>query len=132
MSFLLLGGAAADTLEGRTGTDFQTGGSGADRFKVDSAGESAAGSGRDVVLDMTGIDRIDLSAIDPSPLGGDQAFAWLGQSTNAGPLASGSLRALDLGSTVIVQANTDGDAAIDLEVELRNFATTLVRDDFLL
>jgi Ca2+-binding RTX toxin-like protein len=127
-----LGGAGADTLEGRTGKDYLTGGGDADRFKVDGAGESVAGGGRDVVLDMTGIDRIDLSAIDPGAAGGDQAFAWLGQSANAGPLASGSLRALDLGSTVIVQANSDADAAIDLEVELRNFTATLVRDDFLL
>ena len=91
-----------------------------------------AGSGRDVILDMTAIDRIDLSAIDPSSLGGDQRFSWLGQSANAGSLASGSVRALDQGSTVIVQANTDADPAIDLEIELRTFTTTLVRDDFLL
>ena len=111
---------------------FLTGGVGADRFKFDSASESAAGSGRDVILDMTGIDRIDLSAIDPSSLSGNQALLWSGQSTNAGPLASGFVRAVDHGSTVIVQANTDADSAIDLEIELRNFTTTLVRDDFLL
>ena len=91
----LLGRAGADTLEGRTGTDFQTGGTGPDRFKFDSTSESVAGSGRDVILDMTAIDRIDLSAIDPSPLSGDQRLLWLGQSANAGPLASGCVRALD-------------------------------------
>ena len=95
-----------------------------------SVADSPAGSGRDVILDMTGIDLIDLSAIDPSPNSGDQAFVWLGQSANAGPLPSGSVRALDLGSTVFVQANSDADAAVDLELELRNFSGTLARDDF--
>ena len=128
----LRGGAGADTLEGREGKDTMTGGAGADRFKLDTAADSPAGSGRDVVLDMTGADLIDLSGIDPSPSGGDQAFVWRGQSTNAGPLASGSLRALDLGSTVLVQGNSDGDAAVDVEIELRDFAGTLARDDFLL
>ena len=42
------------------------------------------------------------------------------------------MRALDQGSTVIVQVNTDVDLAIDVEIELRTFTTTLVRDDFLL
>jgi hypothetical protein len=110
-------------LEGRAGKDHLTGGSDADWFKFDSASESLAGSGRDVILDMAGI---DLSALDPSALGGDQALVWLGQSADAGPLASGSVRALDLGSTVIVQANTDADLAIDLAIELRSFVTTLV------
>ena len=128
----LLGGSGADTLEGRDGKDFLTGGSGADRFKILSASESLAGSGQDVILDMTGSDRIDLSAIDPGPLSGDQALIWLGQSTSSGALARGCVRAVDLGSTVIVQANIDGDAAVDMAIELRNFTGRLAADDFVL
>ena len=127
-----MGGAGADTLEGREGKDTVTGGAGADRFKLEVAGDSPTGSSRDVVLDMTGVDVIDLSSINPSPSTGDQAFFWLGQSAIAAPLPSGTVRALDLGSTVLVQANSDGDAAVDIEIELRGFSGALFPNDFML
>ena len=81
---------------------------------------------------MTGVDVIDLSAIDPGPSAGDQAFLWLGQAAIAAPLPSGTVRALDLGSTVLVQANSDGDAAVDIEIELRSYSGALFRNDFML
>jgi Ca2+-binding RTX toxin-like protein len=127
----LFGGTGADTLEGRDDKDLLTGGPDADRFRFGSAAESPVGGSRDVILDFTDIDRIDLSAIDPSSLSGDQALVWLGQSAGAAPVASGAVRALDQGSIVIMQANTDADAAIDMAIEL-HFAGTLVQDHFLL
>ena len=75
---------------------------------------------------------IDLSAIDPSPSAGDQPFLWLGQSGIAAPLPSGTVRALDLGSTVLVQANSDADAAVDIELELRGYSGAFFRNDFML
>jgi hypothetical protein len=81
---------------------------------------------------MTDLDLIDLSAIDPSPLGGNQAFIWLGQTTTSEPIPTGCLRGLDQGSTVIVRGNTDADPGIDFATELRNFAGALVSDDFVL
>ena len=128
----LLGGAGADTLEGREGKDTVTGGAGADRFRLEAAEDGPTGSSRDVVLDMTGVDVIDLSSIDPSPSAGNQAFLWLGQSAIAAPLPSGSVRALDLGSTVVVQANSDADAAVDIKIELRGYSGSLFRNDFML
>ena len=128
----LLGGPGADTLEGREGKDTVTAGAGADRFRLEAAEDSPTGSSRDVVLDMTGVDVIDLSSIDPSPSAEKQAFLWLGQSSIAAPLPSGTARALDLGSTVLVQANSDGDAAVDIEMELRGYSDALFRNDFML
>ena len=81
---------------------------------------------------MRGVDVIDLSAIDPSPNAGDQAFLGLGQSAIAAALPSGTVRALDLGSTVLIQANSDADAAVDIELELRGYSGSLFRNDFLL
>lgn len=128
----LLGGAGADTLEGRAGKDTLTGGAGADNFRLETAGDSPTGSSRDIILDMTGLDVLDLSPIDPSPNAGDQAFIWLGQSLTAAPLPSGTVRALDLGSTVLVQANSGGDAAVDIEIELRGYSGSLFRNGFIL
>ena len=61
----LTGGAGIDRLFGGSGVDTMTGGGGADNF-VFAFGESSASSGQhDRIIDfVSGVDRIDLSAID--------------------------------------------------------------------
>ena len=81
----LHGGDGNDTLTGGSGEDFLFGEGGADVFRFTSMGD-----GPDHVVDFeTGIDRIDLSAIDANTrLRGDQAFTFV----PSGPLAAGQIR----------------------------------------
>jgi Ca2+-binding RTX toxin-like protein len=74
----LNGGGGNDTLYGGSGADYLRGGAGSDRFVFTAVEDSPAVSRSiDLVMDFeSGIDRIDLSAIDADPVSrGDQAFA---------------------------------------------------------
>jgi Ca2+-binding RTX toxin-like protein len=134
-----------DNLYGGMGRDVLVGGSGADRLSGDlgsdwiALGLNAAGTvgdgaadvvlfasrwdswdpgraGMDAVLQFeTGLDRLDLSAIDANTtLAGDQAFTL-------GSLAAGQAGRLQITtpagqSWTLVQADVDGDGAADLAV----------------
>ena len=108
---LLFGGAGDDALIGGTGADQLTGGSGSDRFIFLNASDSPTASGWDRITDFTqGRDRIDLSA-----LLGPADLAW----GNMTAVANGAWYQ-NSGSRTFVFADTNGDGAADLTIELTN------------
>jgi len=118
----LNGGAGNDLLTGGLGKDKLTGGSGNDTFDYNSTSESGPGAAsRDVITDFNGRgvlagDRIDLFTIDANTTvfaPGNQAFIWGGAWT------AGHLRTVPIAAgTVLLQGNTDLDAAPEIEIEV--------------
>lgn len=129
----LLGRGGFDTLGGGKDKDTLTGGTEADIFDFNAAGDSGPGSTkRDVITDFNQAegDVIDLATIDAkTTTGGNQAFTFIGSSPLSAP---GQIRANDLGSTVVLQANVNANKAADLEIEVRNFTGSFVASNFVL
>lgn len=131
---LLRGLNGNDTIVGGNGTDTLTGGTalvgaGNDTFDFNSVLESQPGVLRDVITDFVGNgilagDRIDLSTIDANNINpGNQAFTFI-----VGPFtAAGQVRY----AGGIIQANTGGSLAPELEIQLTG-APLLVAADFIL
>lgn len=129
----LLGGTGDDVLRGMAGADLLTGGDGADVFVFTATGDSTTGQ-VDTITDFTsGIDRIDLSAIDAnSGLDGDQAFTLIGSAKFSG--TAGELRVF-VGANGVMHVNgdTNGDGLADFALKLDPLGSTLpVAGDFLL
>ncbi|WP_211864847.1 beta strand repeat-containing protein [Neoroseomonas soli] len=119
----LTGGAGADTLIGDVGQDTLTGGAGNDQFRINAIAESTVAA-PDLILDFsfaaaTGIDRVDLRAIDANAgLAGDQAFTYRGANF-AG--AAGDLRVQALGGGVFVAAgDVNGDSVADFAITIQS------------
>ena len=73
----LYGNAGRDVIDGGAGQDKLKGGAGADVFVFKSASDTAQGQGDKVMDFKTGLDKIDLTAIDADTMqAGDQAFVW--------------------------------------------------------
>ncbi|MBA4801326.1 MAG: tandem-95 repeat protein [Euryhalocaulis sp.] len=111
----MIGGAGDDTLVGGQGRDTLTGNSGADVFVYTALTDSTrAATGRDRITDFeSGVDQIDLSAIDAnSVLGGDQAFSIVGSFSGS----AGELVLKELANGILVQADVDGDGRVDFSV----------------
>ncbi len=128
----LSGGAQNDLMLGGLGRDILTGDAGADLFDFNSSTESGLGPLRDVVRDFTaGEDRLDLSQIDAqATLGGNQTFAFIGTNRFN---AEGQIRVVQVGSSTILQINTAGTNAAEMQVVLQNVvATDLGLLDFIL
>lgn len=150
------GNTGNDFLDGRGGDDNLSGGAGSDTF-IGGAGAdfmdlTDAGS-RDVIryfaLSDSGItattrdtlaffdagggaldDKIDLSAIDARPLvAGNQAFIFRG--TGAFTSVAGEIRIVAQGFGLLVQIDTDTDAAPEMTIFMQN-NTTLSAADFIL
>ena len=108
----IIGGDGADTLIGGAGGDWMGGGAGADVYRYLATGDSNATGGFDAVAQFeTGIDRIDLSAIDANTAaGGDQAFT-------IGALAAGQAGRLQITTTAgytLVEGDVNGDGIADI------------------
>ena len=113
----LYGTAGADTLRGLggndrlyglAGNDTLEGGLGADVFRIESRGDSAAGA-RDWIGDFqSGFDKIDLSALGNLAFIGKKAFSGEGLE----------LRYTKSGSNTFVELDFDGDKVADLQIEL--------------
>jgi Ca2+-binding RTX toxin-like protein len=122
---VIYGGSGRDTINGGGGPDTITGGFGDDVIDLgDSDGASDTIAYIDV-LDtndsitgfVSGIDKIDLSAIDSGD--GDGAFNWGGQE--AGPVVeANSVTWYTTGGNVVVLADTDGN------LNTAEFSITLV------
>jgi len=111
----MIGGAGDDTLVGGQGRDTLTGDAGADLFVFTALTDSTrAATGRDRITDFeSGVDQIDLSAIDAnSVLGGDQAFSIVGSFSGS----AGELVLKELANGILVQADVDGDGRVDFSV----------------
>lgn len=127
----LIGGAGNDSLSGDDGDDAiigglgrdaLTGGAGADNF-VFSQRDSLR-TGADLITDFqTGVDHIDLSAIDADTLTvGDQAFAFI-DGAAFGHVA-GELRLATVGGVLQLQGDTNGDGLADFVLRFDLMAGT--------
>ena len=127
-----------DRLTGGAGLDKLGGGLGNDIFDYNAVTESKPGAGRDVVLDFNGVgaaagDRVDLSSIDANAgVGGNQAFAFKGTGAITGP---GQVHVVASGADTLIQANTGGTTAPELEILVKDATATpaqWVGGDFIL
>jgi Ca2+-binding RTX toxin-like protein len=128
----LRAGAGNDLLDGGGDRDIMSGGSGADTFVFRSTSDSRPGlTSSDRIVDFTTSDTLDVRGIDANTTAsGNQAFSFIGQATFTG---AGQLRyELDgLGNT-LVQADVNGDLAIDFQVVLQGYTRPLSGGDFIL
>ncbi|MDP5305873.1 calcium-binding protein [Paracoccus spongiarum] len=126
----LLGGAGRDRLIGDAGADHLFGGADRQRdvFVFRVLEDSRPGAGRDRVQDfVSGIDRIDLGALDADALAPrNQAFDFAGSSASAH-----SVWTVTRGDNLLVRADHDGDARADLEIQITGISR-LTEGDFVL
>jgi Ca2+-binding RTX toxin-like protein len=100
-------------LTGGSGRDIMVGGTGVDRFDFNGISETAVGANRDVVFfERTEGDKLDFSTIDANTTsGGNQAFSYVGGSAFSG---AGQLRF----SGGVLQGDVNGDGVADFEVRV--------------
>lgn len=125
---------------GGAGADILYGGLDADIFDFDTAADTSA-AGRDVIRSLNtnvlafegagvaGGDVIDLSGIDANAgVTGNQAFAF-------GGTGAGRVSVVSVGADSLVRANTDGDAAFEVEILIEDgglLASAYKAGDFIL
>ena len=123
----LNGGLGIDTLIGNLGKDTSTGGGGNDIFRYLATTHSPVGAGADVILDFddSDDDRIDVSAL----FGPAMIYRH-----NLAFTAAGQVRINDVaGADVIVEVNTGGTLAADMQIRLTNTTlASMTGSDFLL
>jgi Ca2+-binding RTX toxin-like protein len=113
----IYGGLGNDTIYAGVGRDLITGGPGTDVFVFASAGQAGLGAARDVITDFTsGVDRIDLSALGLTFIGG-AAFSG----------TAGELRYVP----GFVIGDVNGDGINDFAIELTG-GPALTAGDFIL
>lgn len=118
-----------DLIDGGAGQDFLTGGGGGDVFRFSAAADSAAGAADTISDFVSGLDRIDLSAIDARPTtGGDDAFTFIGANAFSG--AAGELRVQVVAGGAYIYGDLNGDLVPDLEIAISGSAPVL--GDFML
>ncbi len=117
---VLFGGGGADILIGGSGQDVLEGGDGADVFRYQSVSDSEDGSTlRDVINDFdagtssTAVDSLDISAIVTG------TFDFLGSEAESFT-NTGNTEARFNNSTKILEIDADGDATVDMEIELKD------------
>jgi Ca2+-binding RTX toxin-like protein len=126
---VISGAGGNDTIIGGAGTDTLSGGADNDTFVFTAFNQSGLGAAADLITDFQAGDVIDLSALDAITGGGNQAFDFIG--SDAFTLA-GQLRAVVVGGTTIIQANTNANTGT-VEFELRLTGTHGLTDsDFIL
>jgi Ca2+-binding RTX toxin-like protein len=128
---MLWGMVGDDVLTGGGGGDSLKGGAGNDRFVYTALSDSAvSGLGKDMILDVTTGDTIDLSAIDAdgNSSNGDTAFSFgTGGYTGAG----GELRVVTAGAIQVVYVDVNGDKVSDFAINVTP-DHALTAGDFLL
>lgn len=122
------GGAGTDTLFGGLGADLLYGGANADSFAYRFVEESTSAA-RDRIMDFATGDKIDISLVDADEgLSGNQAFAL---DTDAS-FSVGEIRQSVVGSDLLVEFNTDADAAAEMAILLVGRTSLLTSADFTL
>lgn len=127
------GGDSVDKIRGDGGNDLLIGGTGADVFKYRAISDSTVAS-PDTILDfLSGTDRINFGRIDTNAVTpGDQAFAYAGTGAFLGG-GTASIRWVDLGADLRVEADVDGNGTADMYVLLQGAGTqVLTAADFVL
>lgn len=129
------GAGGGDSLVGGRGHDMLTGGSGTDSFVFNSVKDSAAGSGRDQIVDFNSVenDIIDLSAIDANTrAAGDQDFHFIGAAkfhSHGKHHVFGELRYVNH----VLKGDVNGDGHADFAIAINAATLTAGPDgDFLL
>jgi|GEM_PF-3360626 len=113
----LYGGAGNDWLLGGAGGDLLDGGAGADYFVYSALAESPAGGCDTIAGFEKAADRIDLSALDALPGGGDDAFSFLGTQA----FGSGSCvryQRNEAAGTTLIELRMAGSTSDDLQIVL--------------
>ena len=129
----LAGGRSDDVINGGTGADVLSGGGGSDVFVFSAAIDSARAT-PDVIIDFaTGLDVIDLSAIDADAgVAGDQAFVFVGAAGFTH--VAGELRLAPAGAGFLQlsgDVNGDGIADFALKFDLTTGVAPVLSDMFL-
>ena len=123
----LSGGLGNDILIGNLGRDVSTGGRRQRHLPLSRGAHSPVGAGADVILDFddSGNDVIDLSAL----FGPAMTYRH-----NLGFTGAGQVRINDVaGVDVIVEVNTEGTLAADMQIRLVNTTlASMTASDFLL
>lgn len=126
---LLFGAGGADRLVGGAGRDLLVGGDGVDIFDFDAIGDST-NAARDVIDDFTnGFDKIDLSTIDATPGGADNAFSFGG---NTSAVIARSVTWIESGGQTLIQIDNTGNTVADMVIVLNGTGLGLDATDFLL
>jgi Ca2+-binding RTX toxin-like protein len=135
------GGTGDDTITGGAGADTLDGGAGDDTFTYTAVTESGVGAGnRDIIsnfedANLTGGDVIDLSAIAGMETSGDASIEWLGtdafSATGTSDESVFEARYAVSGDNAVVEIDTTGDGAADMQIELTG-VTQLTAGDFVL
>ncbi|KQM30906.1 serralysin family metalloprotease [Sphingomonas sp. Leaf10] len=111
----LFGNAGNDVLIGGGGADVLTGGSGADVFAFTAIGDSTANATDRITDFASGIDKIDLSAIDANlAVSGDQAFTQVSQFSGR----AGQAVIANSNGTAILSLDQNGDGVADFVLSL--------------
>ncbi len=132
----IIGSAADNELSGLAGNDTIVGGAGRDILSLGAgadvalfrAGDTGVGPGlRDIITDFVrGEDLADLGGIDAdATAAGNQTFAFVGAGV---PIGTGEIGYIVYGTTLVLSANTDDDAAMELQIQFDDL-TTLTADD---
>ncbi|MFI0845007.1 hypothetical protein [Mesorhizobium sp. IMUNJ 23232] len=123
---VLSSGLGNDQLTGGRGADKITSGDGADDFFYNLVTDSSVfNNAMDTIVDFTsGLDDINLSAIDANNLGsdGNQAFVLIGSA--AFHNIAGELRSVG----GLIEGDVNGDGTADIRVLFSNGATALAAD----
>lgn len=112
------GGANIDKIRGDGGGDILTGGMGNDVFKYRAVTDSTVAAPDSITDFISGADRLNFGRIDTDPgTAGDQAFTYVGTAAFAGGGVA-SIRWVDLGANLRVEADVNGDGTADMHILL--------------
>lgn len=125
-----MGGFGDDILIGGMGADVLTGDGGADQFMFAFTTDSRATVADTITDFVSGVDLIDLGAIDAnSALADDQAFGFIG--TGAFTKVAGQLRYEIAGGDAKLLGDINGDGRADFALLLSG-VSSLTANDFIL
>ena len=109
-------GNGKDILSGGGGADELTGGKSSDTFLYNAASDSGVGEAlRDVIIDFDAGKGSDVISLQGFTVGG---FDFLGSETEAFTGSGNNVEVRFNDSSKVLEIDTDGDAAADMEIEL--------------
>lgn len=126
------GTSGNDAIRGGLGTDLLYGRGGSDHFIFASAAESVLGFERDVIMDWSADDKLDLRGMDAySSNEGIQAYTFVGLGSADRNVGQGAVKYYQYGDNTYVVGNATPDGTADFQIEIRGLHT-LSAADFIL